>query len=177
MTEVEVSLYIAVYFIKNGLTEKDVHVSIDGAHVKTGTTVHFDIYDFYQKIGFKKLGEKNDRWQGEYELDGYDAHVIVSSTAGIGDVNIETRDGYTIIVESKKGKKSTNGQEYPLMREAIGQLMTGSAFGDTIRPVVAVPYTEKSNELARRWIQLPQIRNAGIHFFLVKEDGNLCIVK
>ena len=118
-----------------------------------------------------------DRWQGEYELDGYDAHVIVSSTAGIGDVNIETRDGYTIIVESKKGKKSTNGQEYPLMREAIGQLMTGSAFGDTIRPVVAVPYTEKSNELARRWIQLPQIRNAGIHFFLVKEDGNLCIVK
>ena len=81
MTEVEVSLYIAVYFIKNGLTEKDVHVSIDGAHVKTGTTVHFDIYDFYQKIGFKKLGEKNDRWQGEYELDGYDAHVIVSSTA------------------------------------------------------------------------------------------------
>ena len=60
MTEVEVSLYIAVYFIKNGLTEKDVHVSIDGAHVKTGTTVHFDIYDFYQKIGFKKLGEKNE---------------------------------------------------------------------------------------------------------------------
>ena len=34
MTEPEVSLYIALYFIKNELTDKNVHVSIDGAHVK-----------------------------------------------------------------------------------------------------------------------------------------------
>lgn len=49
MTEPEVSLYIALYFIKNELTDKNVHVSIDGAHVKTKNTIHFEIEDFYLK--------------------------------------------------------------------------------------------------------------------------------
>ena len=43
MTEPEVSLYIALYFIKNELTDKNVHVSIDGAHVKTKNTIHLAI--------------------------------------------------------------------------------------------------------------------------------------
>lgn len=176
MTEPEVSLYIALYYIKNGLTDKNVHVSIDGAHVKTGDTIHFDINDFYLKNGFIKLDTEHDKWQGEYKIDGYDSHIIVSSIPGIGDVNIETKDGNTVIVESKKGKKDKKGLEYSLMREAIGQLMTGNAFSETTKPVVAVPYTEKSNELANKWILLPQIRKAGIVFFLVRDDGNLCIV-
>ena len=54
--------------------------------------------------------------------------------------------------------------------------MTGSAFGERIKPVVAISYTEKSNELAKKWVSLPQIKNAGITFFLVKDDGTLCIV-
>lgn len=35
-----------LYYIQNGLTENDVTVSIDGAHVKTGNQVHFDIVKF-----------------------------------------------------------------------------------------------------------------------------------
>ena len=46
MQEAEVSLRVALYYIKNGLTENDVTVSIDGAHVKTGNQVHFDIIKF-----------------------------------------------------------------------------------------------------------------------------------
>lgn len=44
MTEVEVIIRLAVYFITNGLTKENVKVSIDGAHVKTGNTVHCDIF-------------------------------------------------------------------------------------------------------------------------------------
>lgn len=173
MTEPEVSLYIALYFIKNELTDKNVHVSIDGAHVKTKNTIHFEIEDFYLKNGFKKLDTECDKWQGELAIEGYDAHIIVTSKSGIGDVVIETKDDSTIIVESKKFSKEKG---YSLMREAIGQLMTGSAFGERIKPVVAISYTEKSNELAKKWVSLPQIKNAGITFFLVKDDGTLCIV-
>lgn len=173
MTEPEVSLYIALYFIKNELTDKNVLVSIDGAHVKTKNSIHFVIEDFYIKNGLKKLDTERDRWQGEFAIEGYDAHIIVTSKSGIGDVVIETKGGNTIIVESKKFTKEKG---YSLMREAIGQLMTGSAFGEKTKPVVAIPYTEKSNELAIKWVSLPQIRNAGISFFLVKDNGTICIV-
>ena len=44
MTEAEVILRLAMYYIKNGLTQEHVTVSIDGAHVKTGNTVHFEIF-------------------------------------------------------------------------------------------------------------------------------------
>lgn len=46
MTEPEVSLRLAMYYIKNHLTEQDVKVSIDGAHIKTGSILNFDIKRF-----------------------------------------------------------------------------------------------------------------------------------
>jgi hypothetical protein len=48
MTEPEVSLYIALFYIKNGLTDENIKVSIDGAHVKTKNQIHFDIHSFMQ---------------------------------------------------------------------------------------------------------------------------------
>ena len=165
MTEPEVSLYIALYFIKNELTDKNVHVSIDGAYVKTKNTIHFEIEDFYLKNGFKKLDTECDKWQGEFAIEGYDAHIIVSSKSGIGDVVIETKDDSTIIVESKKFSKEKG---YSLMREAIGQLMTGSAFGERIKPVVAISYTEKSNELAKK-MGITSTNKKCRHYFLFSE--------
>ena len=35
MQEAEVSLRVAIYYIKGHYTEKDVRVSLDGAHIKT----------------------------------------------------------------------------------------------------------------------------------------------
>ena len=43
MQEAEVCLRIAMYFIKQGITEEDVQVSLDGAHIKTKDEIHFDI--------------------------------------------------------------------------------------------------------------------------------------
>lgn len=176
MTEPEVSLYIAMFYIKNGLTNNHVRVSIDGAHVKTGNTIHFDIWKFFSENNFIKLDSDADKWQGEYEFDGKDAHIIISSTPGAGDVKIETLDGKPIIVESKKGKYDKKGQEYPLMREAIGQLMTNEYCEEDVTPVVAVPYSEKSFELATRWIKLSQIHAVGIIFYLIKESGNIIMI-
>lgn len=171
MTEAEVILRLAMYYIKNNLTEKPVEVSIDGAHIKTGNTVHFDIFSFLKREGLKKIDKEVERWQGEYELDGYDSHVIISSRAGSVDVNVKLHDGREVYAECKKGKENNRGQEYPLMRGAIGQLMTGCDFGEGIIPMVAIPFTDKSRDLAEQWSKLTQIKNLGIKFALIHEDG------
>lgn len=173
MTEAEVILKLALYYIKNELTTEDVSVSIDGAHVKAGNTIHFEIFGFMDEVGLRKVDAELERWQGVYSLDGYSSHIIVSSTPGIGDVNIKCTDGSIIYAECKKGKNDKRGQEYPLMREAIGQLMTGCDFIDGIVPMVAVPYTDKSNELANRWSELTQIKNLRIRFALIKENNEV----
>ena len=43
-------------------------------------------------------------------------------------------------------------------------------------PAVAVPYTKKSLELAKRWSKLELIQKAGIHFILVQDNGNIVTV-
>ena len=116
MQEAEVSLRKAFFYIVNGLTDKDVNVSIDGAHIKTGNTVHFDIDEFKADNDCHKIDGNMKRWQGEYRINGYIQKVIVSSVPGIGDVNIECKDGKQLYIESKKGKNDKKGQEYPLMR-------------------------------------------------------------
>ena len=155
MQEAEVSLSVALYYITNGLTKDDVKVSLDGAHIKTGDTIHFDIHGFLSSHNCRKVNGVVDSWQGKCEVDGYQQSISISSTPGVGDVNIVTVDGMHLYVESKKGKeKNRSNSEYPLMREAIGQLMTGCQLDDNVVPVVAVPYSEKSYELACRWSQL-----------------------
>lgn len=46
MQEPEVSLRIAMAYIRNCKTCSDIAVSIDGAHIKTKNTIHFDITRF-----------------------------------------------------------------------------------------------------------------------------------
>lgn len=107
-------------------------------------------------------------------MAGFEYRIIISSIPGIGDVNIYTTIGEHIYVENKKGKAGNHSNsEYPLMREAIGQLMTGCQLIENMIPVVAVPYTTKSYELACKWSQLKQIQSVGIKFILVHEEGKL----
>ena len=176
MTEPEVSIYIALHYIKHALTDEDIHVSLDGAHIKTGNNVWFDIKGFLKEHGCSKLDSPGEGWQGEYAVEGYTPHIIITSKPGMGDINIQTLDGKTLLIESKKGNKK-HGQEYPLMREAIGQLMTGGDLMKNIVPIVAVPYSSKSCELANRWIRLPQIKQAGIKFMLVREEGHILYIE
>ena len=176
MQEAEVSLRVALYYIKNGLTDKDVVVSLDGAHVKTGDNIHFDIWSFLSKNEFVKYAGDADKWQGDYKIDGYKPHIIISSKPGEGDVLVWLEGGKKLFVESKKSGSSKSGQAYPLMREAIGQLMTGRELTENIVPAVAVPYSEKSVELATRWSKYSQIKQIGIRFVLVKADGDIVMI-
>ncbi len=116
-------------------------VSIDGAQIKTKDVIHFDIWKFFEEYHISKINGRIDDYKGTYQIAGYDVKIIVTSTPGIEDVNVILEDGTNLYVESKKGKENKSGQEYSLMCEAIGQLMTGCELGNGIIPVVAVPYS------------------------------------
>ena len=172
MQEPEVSLRIAMKYIEDGLAHHDVTVSIDGAHIRTKDTVHFNLVDFMNKNGYLKYEKDSHRWQGAYCSSPSSPKIIVSSLPGTGDVIIKLKDGNTLFIESKKIKKGTGG-EYPAMREAIGQLMTNCPDRPDFIPVVAVPYSVKSNELAKKWASYNRIRSAGIHFMLIHTNGSI----
>lgn len=172
MQEPEVSLRIAISYIQSGRACANVNVSIDGAHIKTKENVHFDIEGFLNKNGFAKCDRTSNRWQGEYACPNSPYRIIVSSMPGIGDVTIVLSDGTKLFIESKKFKSGSGG-EYPAMREAIGQLMTGCPDYPDVIPVVAVPYSAKSAELAQKWSSSKRMRMAGIRFMLVRDDGSI----
>jgi hypothetical protein len=44
---------------------------------------------------------------------------------------------------------------------------------DEYIPAVAVPYSDKSHELAKRWSEYYQIKQIGTKFILVKDDGDI----
>lgn len=172
MLEPEVSLLIAMQYIRDSKTRSDIAVSIDGAHVKTNGTIRFDITTFMYKNGYVKYDGNSSRWQGTYQNPNYTPRIVVSSKSGVGDVVINLTDGKTLYIESKKFKSGNSG-EYPAMREAIGQLMTSCPDDPNVIPVVAVPLSSKSVELAQTWSANERICRAGIHFMLVGDDGSV----
>ena len=172
MQEPEVSLLIAMKYIRDGKVRNDIAVSIDGAHIKTNKTTHFDITTFMCKNGYVKCDGDSSRWQGTYQNPNYTPRIVVSSKSGVGDVVIVLKDGKILYIESKKFKNGNSG-EYPAMREAIGQLMTSCPDDPNVIPVVAVPLSAKSAELAQTWSANERIRRAGIHFMLVRDDGSI----
>lgn len=177
MKEAEVSLRIALHHIREGMTDQNVMVSLDGAHIKTGAQVHFDVPMFLSELGWSKVEGAADSWQGIYAADGIQPRLTVCSQPGVGDVTIHLKDGRQLRVECKKGTAGNkSGSEYPLMREAIGQLMTGCELTDEIIPVVAVPYTQRSMALALKWSAYSQIKAIGLQFLLVHENGGIVYV-
>ena len=172
MQEPEVSLRIAMKYIQESKTRSDIIVSIDGAHIKTKDTIHFDITSFMRENSYVKCEGENDRWQGTYQTNAHASNIIISSKSGVGDVSILLTDGTTLFIESKKLRNGSNG-EYPAIREAIGQLMTSCPDQPNVIPVVAVPYSPKSADLAQKWSSNQRIRMAGIRFMLVHETGDI----
>ena len=172
MQEPEVSLVIAMKYVRDGKVRNDIAVSIDGAHIKTSDTIHFDITTFMHENGYVKCDGDSSRWQGTYQNPNYAPKIIISSKSGVGDVVIDLKDGKTLYIDSKKFKNGNSG-EYPAMREAIGQLMTSCPDNINVIPVVAVPLSAKSAELAQTWQANERIRRARIHFILVGDDGSI----
>ena len=59
------------------------------------------------------------------------------------------------------------------MREVKGQIITSGVLTDGVLTAVAVPFSEKSYELAVKWSKYPQIKQVGIGFLLVKVDEEI----
>ena len=176
MKEAEVSIRIALYYIRNNITHENVKISIDGAHIKTNDTVHFDIWSFMKENGCSKVDDNDIRWQGSYKVVGYEPKIEICSQPGIGDVRVILPNNYILHIESKKSTDKNGNTEYPLMREAIGQLMTTQYDGENVIPIVAVPYSSKSYELAKRWSEYKKIQDANIHFILVQDSGEILYI-
>ena len=174
MPEAEVSLRLAFYLIERGLTASDVRVAIDGAQVKTTNTIHFGIAEFLYGLKWLKPAT-DDIWQGTYANALYQPKVIIHSIPGRGDVEAKLINGHTRRVECKKGPliRSKSSQEYPLLREAMGQLLTIDSVGERDLLAVAVPSSPKFEELAKRWRQAPLISRFGICILTVGRDNQV----
>lgn len=174
MPEAEVSLRLAFHLIERGLTASDVLVAIDGAQVRTTDTIHFGISEFLHGLEWLKPGT-DDIWQGTYAHARHKPKVVIHSMPGCGDVVATLIDGRTLRVECKKGPlvRSKSSQEYPLLREALGQLLTMESVGVRDLLAVAVPSSPKFEDLARRWRQAPLVSRFAIRILTVGRDNQV----
>jgi len=174
MPEAEVTLRLAIAIIEKGHTNSSVVAAIDGAQVKTGSTVHFPIVEFFNKHGWFG-NDQSDRWQGTYKNTKYPQSIVVHSSSGEGDLVAQLQNDLTLRVESKKGPllRSKSSQEYPLIREAIGQLMTIEKAEANNILAVAVPHSEKFESLAIQWRERPLMKKAGIHIVTIDRNNNI----
>jgi len=174
MPEAEVSLRLAFYLIEQGLAASDVQVAIDGAQIKTTNTIHFAIAEFLAERRWHK-SVADAIWQGIYTHCDHCCKVVIHSNPGRGDVVAHLIDGRTLRVESKKGSltRSKGSKEYPLLREALGQLLTIDDVGDLDLLAVAVPSSKKFEELASRWRQAPLIKRFGICLLTVNRENQV----
>ena len=65
----------------------------------------------------------------------------------------------------------TISMEYPLLREALGQLLTVEEVGEDDVLVAAVPKAATFSRLAGEWGDRPLMRRVGIRIVLVGRDG------
>ena len=147
-------------------------VAIDGASIKVGDAVIFDIGRFMAAIGWEPIKEPQvgrNAWTGAYQRG--DKTIRVHSRPGEGDV-VATVDGRRIVAECKKGPlvRKPGSPEYPLLTTALGQALLFEVSADDI-VVAAVPDTFVFRKLAESWQSRPLVRRAGIRIALVARDG------
>ena len=174
MPEGEVSLRLAFWAIHHGGARGQVEVAIDGAQVQTGDHIHFDPRGFLREHGWNLVGPTTG-FGGRFEQVGLDAWLYVHSIPGRGDVVATLASGKTLRAECKKGPvtHSKSSREYPLIREALGQLLTVATVGPGDLFVVAVPHSPKFEALATAWRQAPLVVRSGIRIATVDRSGGV----
>ena len=174
MSEAEVSLRLAIYLVMSGLVRSDVEVALDGAQVKIGQKQHFDVMGFLRPLGW--LPEQDSsRWQCKYFNPSAAHSIVIHSQSGRGDVTATLASGEPLVVEAKKGTITNckSSSEYPLLREAIGQLLTLEAVPENAVLAVAVPHGERFVKLAARWREAPLVKRSGIRLLTVAQTGEV----
>jgi hypothetical protein len=174
MSEAEVSLRLAVHLVSSARAASDVQVALDGAQVKVGFVRHFDVPSFLGALGWN-AESASARWQTKYVHQSMPHAIYVHSESGRGDVTAVLADGRPLVVEAKKGtlENCSRSSEYPLLREALGQLLTLATVPENAVLAVAVPHGERLVKLAERWRSAPLVRASGIRFLTVSRSGEV----
>lgn len=174
MPEAEVTIRLVMFLIENSHTDEDVVCAIDGAQVKVGATIIFPIVEFLSSKGWS-VSNQGEKWQCSYIHREYSRKIVIHSSAGEGDLVSNLNEGTTLRVESKKGPLKTRpgSQEYPLIREAIGQLMTTEHVDDNDLLAVAVPESPKFLDLAIQWRSRPLMKSAGILILTISRNDQV----
>jgi hypothetical protein len=174
MPEAEVSLRVAIWLAERGWARERIEIAIDGAEVRTGHTVHFDPAEFLRVAGWV-AGMTSAEWRGIYRRPELPTTLQLHSNPGKGDVVALLTSGRILRAECKKGPmlRSPSSQEYRLIREALGQLLTVKEVNDKDILAVAVPHTQKFIELASRWREAPLIKRLSIRILTVDRNGNV----
>lgn len=173
MSEAEVSLRLAFHLLSCPIAAGTAVVAIDGAQARVHGQEVFPITEFLVSQGWEmseQMGKNS--WQGRYQRGPQTLKVTAQS--GRGDVVAEV-DVRRIRAECKKGPviRKPGNPEYPLLREAIGQLMTVEQVEPNDVLVVAVPQTTIFRNLVERWRGRPMLHRTGIFFALVGRDGSV----
>jgi hypothetical protein len=172
MSEAEVALRLAEFILSLPHSGAMASVAIDGASIKVGDAIVFDIGRFLAGIGWEQIREpqfgRNAR-TGAYRRG--DKTIRVHSRPSAGDV-VATIDGRRIVARCKKGSlvRKLGSPEYALLTAALGQALLFDVSADDI-VVTAVPDTPVFRKLAEIWRSRPLVRRAGIRIALVARDG------
>jgi hypothetical protein len=172
MPEAEVALRLAEFILSLPTSGAMASVAIDGAGIKVGDGVIFDIGRFMASTGWQPIKEaqvRQNAWTGAYRRD--DKTIRVHSRPGEGDV-VATVEGRRIIAECTKGPlvHKPGRVEHSLLTTALGQTLAFEVLADDI-VVAAVPDTPVFRKLAETWRRRPLVRRAGILVALVARDG------
>ncbi|MBM1172266.1 hypothetical protein [Microvirga arabica] len=172
MPEAEVALRLAEFILSLPGSGAMASVAIDGASIKVGDAVIFDIGRFMAGTGWEQTKEPQvgrNAWTGTYRRG--DKTIRVHSRPGEGDV-VATVNGRRIVAECKKGPlvRKPGSPEYPLLTTALGQALLFHVAADDI-VVAAAPDTPVFRKLAETWRSRPLVRRAGIRIALVARDG------
>ena len=174
MPEAEVSLLLAFYLLNQPHSRGVAEVAIDGAQVRVGENEIFPITSFLSDFGWTQVDQQGQNdWQGLYEKD--ETRLRIHATPGVGDV-VTTVGTTRVRAESKGGPlvRRPGGRELPILRGALGQLLTVEQVEDGDVMVAAVPYSPKFKSLADDWRYRPLVADSQIEIVLVnRDDGNV----
>jgi hypothetical protein len=172
MSEAEVALSLADFILSLPHSGALASVAIDGASIKVGDAIVFDIGRFMAGIGWEQIKApqfgRNAR-AGAYRRN--DKIIRVHSRPGEGNV-VATIDGRRIVAQCEKGPliRKPGSPENALLTAALGQALLFDVSADDI-VVTAVPDTPVFRKLAEIWRSRPLVRRAGIRIALVARDG------
>jgi hypothetical protein len=170
MCETEVSLRLAFWLIREKLlSENDNKV-----FVAVPRAAKFDGPGFLRDNHWQRTRSTVD-WQAQYHCPDAASRLVVCLVSGQGDVVCQLKDGRVFRAEAAKGPlfNSANSEEYRLLHEALGQLMTIEDASKQELLAVAVPRSPRFTKLAERWREAPLIKYLRIHILTVGRDGDV----